>query len=82
MKNDTDTAPAGAVHWRCKVTAAGAAKQYGASKHKKGRGALVVLTEAEAAAAEKQGWVTREGLVEAPEPTAAPSATAEAGANA
>lgn len=71
--NETTTdAPAGAagnasaaaVQWRCKVTKAGAGKVYGACKHKRGVGAVVVLTDAEAKAAESQGWVTRAGVAE------------------
>jgi hypothetical protein len=61
-KDDTTPKPADAVKWRCKVTAAGARKQYGDDKHLKGRGAVVVLNEAAAKAAEKQGWVTLEGI--------------------
>ena len=67
MNTETKTKPAGAVKWRCKVTEAGAGKQHGESKHLKGRGAIVVLTEAEADAAEKQGWVTRVGVASAPD---------------
>lgn len=59
---DAGTTPAAAVLWRCKVTRAGAGKVYGACRHKRGAGAVVELTEAEAAAAESQGWVTREGV--------------------
>ncbi len=56
------TTPAGAVQWRCKVTKEGAGKSYGANKHKRGLGALVLLTDEEVTAAESQKWVTREGI--------------------
>lgn len=59
------TTPAAAVQWRCKVLKAGAGKSYGTNKHKRGVGAAVLLTEAEATAAEAQGWVKREGIASA-----------------
>ncbi len=61
---DAGTTPAAAVQWRCKVLKAGAGKTYGANKHKRGVGAVVILTEAEAVAAEGQGWVKREGVAQ------------------
>ena len=61
---DAGTNPAAAVQWRCKVLKAGAGKTYGSKRHKKGIGAVVLLTEAEASAAEGQGWVKREGLAQ------------------
>jgi len=55
---------AGAVQWLCTVTKAGAKKRYGSDRHLKGRGAQVRLTEAEAKAAEAQGWVQIDGISE------------------
>lgn len=61
---EAGTTPAAAVQWRCKVLKAGAGKTYGLNKHKRGVGAVVILTEAEAVAAEGQGWVKREGVAQ------------------
>ncbi len=72
---DAGTTPATAVQWRCKVTKAGAGKTYGTNKHKRGVGALVILSEVEAAAAEGLKWVTREGVFTAPAAGAAPATT-------
>ena len=58
-----EKSPAKGVHYTCEVLAAGAGKTYGSiDRHKKGRGARVTLSEAEAAAAEKQGWVKKVGI--------------------
>lgn len=53
------------VMFECTVTDAGAGKKYGDCKHRKGRNARVTLTEVEADAAEKAGWVKREGIAKA-----------------
>ncbi len=59
---DAGSTPAAAVQWRCKVLKAGAGKTYGTNRHKRGLNAIVLLTEAEATAAEGQGWVIRQGI--------------------
>jgi hypothetical protein len=65
-------AAATAVQFECEVLQAGAARKYGSSKHKKGRGARVFLDETEKTAAEKLGWVKVIGLKSVP--VAAPAA--------